>query len=91
MLGAVEIHYFAAARAAAGTDRETVDPDRVPATLGELLDARAAHHRGTTDAGMTLGEVFARCTFLVDGRNSPRDTPLAGAQRVDVLPPFAGG
>ncbi|NLF91337.1 MAG: MoaD/ThiS family protein, partial [Corynebacterium marinum] len=56
-----------------------------------LLDARAAHHRGTTDAGMTLAEVFARCTFLVDGRNSPRDTPLAGAQRVDVLPPFAGG
>jgi len=88
MLGAVEIHYFAAARAAAGTGQETVDP---AATLGELLDARAAHHRGTTDAGMTLGEVFERCTFLVDGRNCPRETPLAGVQRVDVLPPFAGG
>lgn len=87
MLDSVEIHYFAAARAAAGVESESV----TAATLGELLDDRAAHHRGTTDAGMSLGEIFDRCTFLVDGRNSDRDTPLAGAARVDVLPPFAGG
>ena len=87
MLDSVEIHYFAAARAAAGVERESV----TAATLGELLDDRAAHHRGTTDAGMSLGEIFDRCTFLVDGRNSGRDTPPAGAARVDVLPPFAGG
>ena len=85
----MEIHYFAAARAAAGTDREQLAT--APATLGELLDERAGAHTGTTDAGMTLGEVFDRCTFLVDGRNSERSEPLAGAARVDVLPPFAGG
>lgn len=85
----MEIHYFAAARAAAGTDREQVTD--VPATLGELLDGRAHAHTGTTDAGMTLGEVFDRCTFLIDGRNSSRDDALADATRVDVLPPFAGG
>lgn len=85
----MEIHYFAAARAAAGTDREQVAD--IPATLGELLDARAAAHTGTTDAGMTLGDVFGRCTFLIDGRNSGRTDALSGAARVDVLPPFAGG
>ncbi len=85
----MEIHYFAAARAAAGIDRERVAD--VPATLGELLDERAATHTGATDAGMTLGEVFDRCTFLIDGRNSTRGQALTGAARVDVLPPFAGG
>ncbi len=85
----MDIHYFAAARAAAGTDREHITD--VPATLGELLDALATRHTGTTDAGMPLGEIFTRCTFLVDGRNSDRSLGLAGAERVDVLPPFAGG
>ena len=80
----MEIHYFAAARAAAGTDRQVVDPRT--GTLDELLDELAG-----ANSGMTLGEVFDRCTFLVDGRNSPRETVLAGARRVDVLPPFAGG
>ncbi|MDO5668428.1 MAG: MoaD/ThiS family protein [Corynebacterium sp.] len=87
--GTVEIHYFAAARAAAGCASETVDV--IPATLGELLDARATAHTGHTDAGMSFAEVLERCTFLVDGRHSTRDTPLEGASRVDVLPPFAGG
>lgn len=85
----VEIHYFAAARAAAGRASETVAD--VPATLGELLDARALALTGRTDAGMTLADVLERCTFLIDGHNSPRTAPLAGATRVDVLPPFAGG
>lgn len=84
----IDVHYFAAARAAAGTDRESVP---APATLGELLDALAAGHEGTTDAGMTLAEIFPRCTFLVDGANSPREAALTDARRVDVLPPFAGG
>ncbi|MFC6147133.1 MoaD/ThiS family protein [Corynebacterium nasicanis] len=85
----MEIHYFAAARAAAGCDSETITD--VPATLGELLDARATTLTGRTDAGMSFAEVLERCTFLIDGRNSPRTASLAGASRVDVLPPFAGG
>ena len=87
--GAVEIHYFAAVRASAGCDSETVAD--VPATLGQLLDDRATAHTGRTDAGMSFAEVLERCTFLIDGRNSTRDASLEGAARVDVLPPFAGG
>lgn len=84
----VDVHYFAAARAAAGVASETV---AAPGTLGELLDALAAAHTGTTDAGMSLGEVLQRCTFLVDGAQAERSAALADATRVDILPPFAGG
>lgn len=82
----MRIHYFAAARAAAGTAEEEVGQF---ATLGLLLDDAALHH--TASAGMSLADVLERCTFLVDGRRAERETSLAGAERVDVLPPFAGG
>lgn len=87
----MEIHYFAAARAAAGTASEEIDAPAPGTTLGELLDARAAAHTGTTDSGLTLGDIFDRCTFLLDGANTERGTELSAAQRVDVLPPFSGG
>ncbi|AHI21561.1 MoaD/ThiS family protein [Corynebacterium vitaeruminis] len=85
----MEIHYFAAARAARGVavdKREEEFP-----TLGALLERLASENAGTTDAGMSLGEVFARCTFLIDGRAAAPEESLEGATRVDVLPPFAGG
>lgn len=85
----MEIHYFAAARAARGTDRETVMEQQE--TLGELLSSLGGKHTDTTAAGMTLAEVFGRCTFLIDGRSAQPEASLAGAARVDVLPPFAGG
>ncbi|GAB3944304.1 MoaD/ThiS family protein [Corynebacterium tapiri] len=84
----MEIHYFAAARAAAGCASETVTP---PATLKELLVALAAAHSGTTDSGLSLGEIFHRCTFLADGTRVEREHDLTGVSRIDVLPPFAGG
>lgn len=84
----MDVHYFAAARAAAGVPVETVT---APATLGDLLDGLAATHTGATEAGTTFAEVLKRCTFLIDGHSATRDTSLAGAARVDVLPPFAGG
>ncbi|MDO5032556.1 MoaD/ThiS family protein [Corynebacterium sp.] len=84
----LEIHYFAAARQAAGVAQESVEAQ---ATLGELLDALVETHPGTTEAGMSFAEVLERCTFLVDGAHAKRAATLAGATRVDVLPPFAGG
>lgn len=85
----MNIHYFAAARAAAGVPHETLAGEF--STLEQVLAAAADQHTGTTDAGMTLSDVFERCTFLVDGKRAERDASVAGAQRVDVLPPFAGG
>jgi thiS family protein len=32
-----------------------------------------------------------QCSFLVNGARSDAQAPLQDADRVDVLPPFAGG
>lgn len=84
----MQIHYFAAARAATGTAHEQVGEFD---TLEQLLADATSRHTGTTDAGQTLADIVPRCTFLVDGQRSEPTAALAGAQRVDVLPPFAGG
>jgi molybdopterin converting factor small subunit len=81
----VTVRYFAAARAAAGVETETVD---VPsgATVEILLKTiRAAH-------GDVLGRVLDRCSFLLDEvAVRDRHIPVHDGAVVDVLPPFAGG
>ena len=87
MAAMVDIHYFAAARAAAGRAQDTAQA----ATLGELLEVLRQRHTGSTEAGMSFAEVLERCTFLVDGASATEGAVLSDASRVDVLPPFAGG
>ncbi|WP_311355755.1 MoaD/ThiS family protein [Corynebacterium riegelii] len=77
----MRIHYFAAARAAAGLAEEEVEA--LP-TLELLLADAALRHPA-------LQPILGRCTFLIDGQRATPDTPLGSAERVDVLPPFAGG
>lgn len=80
----VKVRYFAAARAAAGVDAETVSlaPGATVADLVADLRTRNA----------TLSKVLDRCSFLCD-EIAVRDVekPLRTNQTVDVLPPFAGG
>ena len=80
----VAVRYFAAARAAAGTESENLT---VPTgtTVQALVDGLASR---STD----FGRVLARCSYLCDGV-AVRDTGMAltNAQTLDVLPPFAGG
>ena len=83
----IDVHYFAAARAAAGRAQDTAEA----ATLGELLNVLRDRHTGSTEAGMSFAQVLERCTFLVDGASATEDAVLSDASRVDVLPPFAGG
>jgi molybdopterin synthase sulfur carrier subunit len=80
----VNVRYFAAARAAAGVEEETlgVAAGTSVKDLVEQLGAREPK----------LATVLDRCSFLCDGvavRN--RAEPLRTNQTVDVLPPFAGG
>jgi len=80
----VTVRYFAAARAAAGSECETltVEPDT---TIGELVEKL-----GRRDP--KLAAVLSRCSYLCDGiavRNTA--IPLQSGHTVDVLPPFAGG
>lgn len=80
----VTVRFFAAARAAAGAESETVDLP-AGATVDDLVRTLKAR-----DAA--LATVLARCTYLRDGV-AVRDltVELADAQTIDVLPPFAGG
>ena len=80
----VTVRFFAAARAAAGHEVETIRlrPGTTVARLVEQLSERDGD----------LAKVLKRCSFLCDGV-AVRDAEVAldNAQTVDVLPPFAGG
>ena len=80
----VTVRYFAAARAAAGIETETlcIPADTTVADLVELV--------GTDRAA--LAKVLTRCSFLCDGiAVRDRAERLSTNRTVDVLPPFAGG
>jgi molybdopterin converting factor small subunit len=78
------VRYFAAARAAAGVEEESLElaAGTTVAGLAEILRAR----------GPELDRVLSRCSYLCDGV-AVRDHAMAlrNAQTIDVLPPFAGG
>lgn len=79
----VEVHLFAAARAAVGASVLVVPA----ATLTGLLDAM-------TDGYPAFAAVRPKCSYLVDGTAVHGDLgeiAVAPGSRVDVLPPFAGG
>ena len=80
----VTVRFFAAARAAAGNEVETIRL-RPDTTLTELVSQLSARDEN-------LAKVLMRCSFLRDGV-AVRDANVAlnNAQTIDVLPPFAGG
>ena len=81
----VTLHYWAGARAVAGTDQETVEAESVRQALGL---AEAAHDDSR------YARVVAACSLLIDGlavSAADLDRPLTGPVTVEVLPPFAGG
>jgi sulfur-carrier protein len=80
----ITVRYFAAARAAAGSDSEQLTL-RSGATIGELVD-------GLGCRSQKLASVLVRCSFLCDGFAVRDQTqPLQAGNTIDVLPPFAGG
>ncbi|OHV02043.1 MoaD/ThiS family protein [Mycobacterium talmoniae] len=80
----VTVRYFAAARAAAGTETDTIT---LPpgATVAQLVEALAGRDP-------RLAAVLPRCSYLCD-EVAVRDhaAVLHSGDTVDVLPPFAGG
>lgn len=78
----VEVHLFAAARAAAeGKSLLRVSPGSLADVLAEAVQQAPG-----------LASVLPRCSVLVDGVAGHGDTvTVASGSRVDVLPPFAGG
>jgi sulfur-carrier protein len=76
------VRYFAAAAEAAGRQEEAWN--QPVATVGELRAALVERY------GAAMSRVLETGSFLVDGVVS-RDPARALGERVDVLPPFAGG
>lgn len=83
----VTVHYWAAARSAAGIAEEQVSAG----TLAELLDEihRRHGHRDRFD------DVIEYCSILVGetpvGAKDPSEVTLGSGVTVEFLPPFAGG
>lgn len=80
----VTVRYFAAARAAAGVEAETLVV-RPGTTVSELVERLAVRGSG-------LATVLSRCSYLCEGI-AVRDeaTALHPGDTLDVLPPFSGG
>jgi molybdopterin synthase sulfur carrier subunit len=77
----VHVRYFAAAKAATGVAEETRELAEAQ-TIGALLDELGENPRA----------VFARCSFILNEvTTTDRDIVLRDGDRLDVLPPFAGG
>jgi molybdopterin synthase sulfur carrier subunit len=82
-MSTLTVRFFAAAADAAGTEQEAWDLGEEP-TLG-VLRAQLVERFGDP-----MRQVLATGSFLVDGVVHRDDGPIEG-DRVDVLPPFAGG
>ena len=79
--GEVEVHLFAAARAAVGLPMVKAPAGR----LGAILDGVEAGHPD-------FAAVRPRCSYLIDEVVAHgQDVDVASGSRIDVLPPFAGG
>lgn len=87
--GAVTVHYWASARAAAGVAEERI-PVTGPLSLAALVEQAAARHPDSR-----LAEVLAVCAVLVGDRPASAEdraeVTVAPGDVVEFLPPFAGG
>ena len=88
--GTVTVRYWAAARAAAGVESDTLEVGS-GTTLAELLQQVHALHRDRP----RLADVVSVCSVLVGdrpvGATDPADVRLSPGDTVELLPPFAGG
>jgi len=87
--GTVHVHYWAAAKAAAGVPGDELPVDG-PITLTEVVRRAVALHPGTR-----LPDVLQTCSALLGDRpvtaEDPDEVKVEAGQTVEFLPPFAGG
>ena len=75
------LRFFASAREAAGTGRDTIDG----ATVDEVLVAAIDRY------GPAFAEVVANSRIWCNGEPASGDTPVGAEDEVAVLPPVSGG
>lgn len=77
----VELRLFAAAREAAGLDRDTVPGENVEQVLAEACRRY----------GEPFGSVLESCRIWVNGEQAEPSSPVEPGDEVAVLPPVSGG
>lgn len=87
----VTVGYWAGARAAAGVAEEQVTVvGASPATLADVVREVLAIHPDDK-----MAQVIQVCSVLIGeqplGGRAPAEVQLVGGERVEFLPPFAGG
>ena len=89
-VGQVTLRYWASARAAAGTDSDSVQVSG-PVPLADLIAAARAAHPDSA----RFSEVIGCCSVLVGDRPVTTDDPstvlVTPGSSVEFLPPIAGG
>lgn len=87
--GVIVVHYWAGAKAAAGTGGDDIEVEG-PISLAEVVKRAIDLHPGTR-----LPDVLQVCSVLVGdrpvGADDPAEVLVAPGSRVEFLPPFAGG
>jgi molybdopterin converting factor small subunit len=90
-VGQITVRYWAAARAAAGVESDSVPAGEGTTTLAEVIAAVRALH---TDRPR-LSDVVSVCSVLVGerpvGSADPSTVVVRAGDTVELLPPFAGG
>lgn len=77
----VELRLFAAAREAAGVDRDTMPGETVAQVLAEACRRY----------GEPFGSVLGSCRIWVNGEQADPSSPVEPGDEVAVLPPVSGG
>ena len=89
-VASITVRYWAAARAAAGVDCDSL-PAEEEMTLADVLAAVRAVHADRP----RLSDVVSVCSVLIDDRPTgtadPKDIRVHPGASVELLPPFAGG
>jgi molybdopterin converting factor small subunit len=87
--GIITVHYWAAAKAAAGVSGDDLAVDGA-ISLSEVLRRSVALHPGTR-----LADVLKTCSALLGDRpvsaEDPDEVVVPVGSTVEFLPPFAGG
>ena len=87
MMANVTVHYWAAAKSAAGIGEETVSAS----TLADLLDQVSRRHRDRP----RFDDVIDMCSILIGqtpvGARDHSTVALTDGDTIEFLPPFAGG
>jgi molybdopterin synthase sulfur carrier subunit len=85
-MATLTVRYFAAARAASGTDVEELILPTERCTVDDVLRELSARH------GPGLSRVLPACSLLLDEvAVRSRSVQMSDGSVLDVLPPFAGG